>query len=124
MSVSDWHPALRVIADPPAGPLQILDVHLRGPFDGDHDVISNFFQKEADHVEEIALFTDGLLPHVPTVALGDFNEDPSGPAVRWPKTLASRMRFRCSVPGRRRGAAAPFSLHCGCRSITFSSRNR
>jgi endonuclease/exonuclease/phosphatase family metal-dependent hydrolase len=87
MSMSDWHPALRVIADTPAGPLQILDVHLRALFDGDHDVISNFFDMDDDHLREIARFTDGLFAHVPTLVMGDFNEGAGGPALRFLQAL-------------------------------------
>lgn len=82
-TISDWHPAWIVMVDTPEGPLQIVNVHLRARFDGDHDSISNYFATDADHVKEVELFVERTVPHVATVFIGDFNEDPSGPAIQW-----------------------------------------
>ncbi len=82
-TISDWHPAWIAIVDTPAGPLQIVNLHLRARFDGDHDSISNFFDTNADHVKEVELFAERSAAHVATVFIGDFNEEPTGPAIQW-----------------------------------------
>jgi endonuclease/exonuclease/phosphatase (EEP) superfamily protein YafD len=99
VTISDWHPALYVLVDTPAGRLQILNLHLRATFDGDHDVVSNFFDMDEDHMREVELFTQKLLPHVPAIVIGDFNEDPRGPALRWFEARGFRNALSELHPG-------------------------
>jgi endonuclease/exonuclease/phosphatase family metal-dependent hydrolase len=79
----DWHPAWHVLVDTPGGPLQLLNVHLRSKFNGDSNFLANFFATANDHVYEMGLFWEGELQNVPAIVAGDFNESPTGKAVRW-----------------------------------------
>jgi len=77
-----WHPAWHVVVDGPIGPLQILQVHLRPPYDRSAGVTSLLDVDQA-HLKEIDGFSaecDGALP---TIVLGDFNESVDGPAIRY-----------------------------------------
>lgn len=74
-----WFPAQRVIVDGPLGVLQVLNVHLRPPFDDDGSLVSGIFVTPEMRKREIATFRAQLLP-MPTIVVGDFNES-SGQAL-------------------------------------------
>jgi endonuclease/exonuclease/phosphatase family metal-dependent hydrolase len=113
-SISDWHPAWYVVAETPAGRLQILNLHLRAVFDGDHDPISNYFAVDADHLKEIERFAARLAPRTPTVVIGDFNEGENGPALRWLEARGFHDVLPMFHPGqhtwRGRGVVAPLVM--------------
>jgi len=79
----DWHPAWHLEADTPAGPVQILDVHLRSLFSGDPNPVNSYLSTGSDHRTEMELFSDWCEQSIPTIVLGDFNESPDGPAVSY-----------------------------------------
>src|SRR4051812_18200741 len=79
----DWHPAWHLEADTPAGPVQILDVHLRSLFSGDPNPVDSYLSTGSDHRTEMELFSDWCEQSIPTIVLGDFNESPDGPAVSY-----------------------------------------
>jgi endonuclease/exonuclease/phosphatase family metal-dependent hydrolase len=79
----DWHPAWHLEADTPAGPVQILDVHLRSLFSGDPNPVNSYLSTGADHLTEMELFSDWCEQSIATIVLGDFNESPDGPAVNY-----------------------------------------
>ncbi len=77
-------PAWRVVVDSDLGRVQFLNVHLYPP------VLRHrrgwwraYFESQKIHREEIEGFAEALDPELPTVVLGDFNEDAAGPAVKW-----------------------------------------
>ena len=76
-----WFPAWRVELATPLGPLQVLQVHLRPPVSDSGSVVSGYFTTGSFRVKEITHFAAGLKPGVPTLVLGDFNEDHDGDAV-------------------------------------------
>jgi endonuclease/exonuclease/phosphatase family metal-dependent hydrolase len=80
---AEWHPGWQVLAQTPGGPVQVLNVHLRAMFEGDGSFLSNFASRGKDHVYEMSLFMEGRLADVPMVVAGDFNENPTGDAVKW-----------------------------------------
>lgn len=79
----DWHPAKVFVVKTPAGPVQVLHVHLRSLFNGNSNWVSNFVSAGRDHVWEMELFWPKLESDLPTLVVGDFNESPRGSAVRW-----------------------------------------
>ncbi len=99
MSISDWHPALHLRAVLPGGHLQILNVHLRAMFDGDNNPIHNYLSTGKDHLREIELFTSRFPPGAPAVVIGDFNESPKGPAVKWLEARGFRNVLPLFHPG-------------------------
>lgn len=76
-----WFPALRLVAQTPIGPVQILSVHLHPPVSSGGSVVSGYFSTPAIREEEISAFTRALDPGLPTLVAGDFNESSSGRAV-------------------------------------------
>jgi endonuclease/exonuclease/phosphatase family metal-dependent hydrolase len=69
-----WFPAWRVVLDAPAGPLQVLSVHLRPAFSVAPGAHRSFFDTASVRHQEIATHHARLDPALPTVVLGDFNE--------------------------------------------------
>jgi len=75
-----WHPALRIRADTPRGPIDILHVHLRPVFSGEANAVSSYLQVDGDHLDQIGEFHPGATDPVQLV-MGDFNEESNGAAV-------------------------------------------
>ncbi|HVW29634.1 MAG TPA: endonuclease/exonuclease/phosphatase family protein [Polyangiaceae bacterium] len=75
----DWH----VVADTPMGPVQLLNIHLRSVFRGEPSKIDSYFDLSRDHLEEIQTFSAECIPGMPTIAAGDYNEEPTGSAVKY-----------------------------------------
>jgi len=78
-----WFPALRLILDSPLGPVQALVVHLRPPVSDGGSFVSGHFTAPAIHEKEIALFCQSLDRNLPTMVVGDFNEEEDGRAVAY-----------------------------------------
>lgn len=78
-----WHPSWHLEAESPAGPIQLLNIHLRSLFSGDSNPIESYLATDTDHLEQIELFSDECNANVATIALGDFNEEADGNAVRF-----------------------------------------
>jgi len=85
-SKAGWFPGWVVQADTPLGLVQILCVHLRPPL-GERGGFSlgAYMSIKGIHRKEIEDFNTQLMPDVPTIVLGDFNEGGSGSAVKWLK---------------------------------------
>jgi endonuclease/exonuclease/phosphatase family metal-dependent hydrolase len=79
-----WFPACILKADTPIGPVQVLIVHLRPPLDDHGEAgLKPFIESQAIRRKEIEHFHGRLKAGLPTLALGDFNEDETGSAVKW-----------------------------------------
>ncbi len=76
-----WFPAWRGVVSTPLGPLQVLNVHLRPPFDDDGSMMAGLVVTPAMRARELEAFTGALRDDVPTVIAGDFNEV-DGEAIR------------------------------------------
>jgi endonuclease/exonuclease/phosphatase family metal-dependent hydrolase len=109
----DWHPAWRVVAQTPAGRLQVLNVHLRSKFEGAADPISDFVSTPIDHRREIEEFFAACEP-MPTLVVGDFNEEPGSLALEWLEGLGFGNVLPLYHPGqwtwRGRSVGGQFSL--------------
>ena len=95
----DFHPAWYVIADTPAGRVQVMHVHLRSVFDGDADAVSNFIGTSFDHLAELRSFMKRTEPGLPMLVIGDFNESPKGDAVKWLEARGFRNALPIYRPG-------------------------
>jgi endonuclease/exonuclease/phosphatase family metal-dependent hydrolase len=76
-------PAWQLVVQGPFGPVQVLNLHLRPIFwRGPDDVISRYYRTQKTRILE----TRAVLPHIdrtlPTVLLGDFNEDIGGTSLQ------------------------------------------
>jgi endonuclease/exonuclease/phosphatase family metal-dependent hydrolase len=78
-----WFPALRLVLDSPLGPVQALVVHLRPPVSDGGSFVAGHFTAPAIHEREIARFCQTLDRELPTLVVGDFNEEEDGPAVAY-----------------------------------------
>jgi endonuclease/exonuclease/phosphatase (EEP) superfamily protein YafD len=79
----DWFPAARVVLKSPVGRLQVLNVHLRPPISTSGSAIRGYFVTPPVREQEISTFAAALDRNLPTLIVGDFNEDEGGRAVRW-----------------------------------------
>jgi endonuclease/exonuclease/phosphatase family metal-dependent hydrolase len=70
-----WFPAWRVVLELGGGPLQVLSVHLRPGFSLGRGFHRSFFATAAVRRHEIETHERRLDPALPTLILGDFNED-------------------------------------------------
>ncbi len=75
-----WHPAWHFYVQTPAGWLQVLNLHLRSYFTGNGGRVSSYLTTNSDHSYEIQLFESQVTANVPTIVVGDFNEE-NGSAV-------------------------------------------
>ncbi|MEA2733710.1 MAG: hypothetical protein QOE14_161 [Humisphaera sp.] len=83
LPAKDWFPAARVVLKTPVGRLQVLNVHLRPPLSNRGSVVGGYFSTPLVREHEIATFAAALDPALPTLIVGDFNENERGRAVRW-----------------------------------------
>lgn len=109
----DWHPGWRVVVRTPAGSLQVLHVHLRSKFEGAADPLTDFARTPIDHRREIERFF-AACGAMPTLVVGDFNEEPEGSAVQWLEDRGFRNALPLYHPGqwtwRGRSVAGQFSM--------------
>jgi len=116
-----WHPAWYVMVETPAGPVQLLNVHLRAAFDAEGDPASSFFGTGADHLDEIRSFTKVLDSGAPRIVLGDFNEGVDGDAVRHLENGPYRNALPLYHPGQPtwRGSSVAGALEMTVDHILF-----
>lgn len=85
-----WFPAWRVMVSSPLGAVQVLLVHLHPPVSESGSVISGYFTTPSVRRTEMADFAALISPELPTLVVGDFNEDSDGRAV----ALLNKRGFR------------------------------
>ena len=83
LPATDWFPAARVVLDSPVGRLQVLNVHLRPAISNSGSAVSGYLTTPPVREQEISTFAAALDKALPTLILGDFNENERGRAVRW-----------------------------------------
>lgn len=76
-----WFPAMRIVVRTEAGPVQLLNVHLRPQVSDSGSFVSGYFSTPPIREREIAGYADELEPDLPTLIAGDFNESTSGDAT-------------------------------------------
>jgi endonuclease/exonuclease/phosphatase (EEP) superfamily protein YafD len=89
-----WFPAWVVVVDSPLGPLQVLAVHLRPPISDGGSVASGYVTTRSVRVDEIASHLTALDDALPTLIVGDFNEDKDGRALAYLR----RRGLRSALP--------------------------
>ena len=73
-----WFPAWRGVIETQLGRVQVLDVHLRPPFDDDGSIPGGIIKTPAIRREEMEHFVAMLDDDLPTLIAGDFNEGSGG----------------------------------------------
>ncbi len=76
-----WFPAWRVVLDTPLGKIQALNVHLRPQISDSGSVVSGYFTTDTIRERQMERYVEYLDPDLPTLIVGDFNENRSGDAV-------------------------------------------
>ncbi len=89
-----WFPAWRLVVDSPLGSLQVLSVHLRPPLTEDGSLLGGYLASQPVRVDEIASYLEGLDGTLPTLIVGDFNEDRDGDAIAYLR----RRGLRSALP--------------------------
>jgi endonuclease/exonuclease/phosphatase family metal-dependent hydrolase len=97
----DWHPAWSVTVDTgPSGMIRILGLHLRAILSGRSSDSEAYFNVEEDHALEIRTFAASFDTTLsPSLVVGDFNEEPGGPAVRYLENAGYRSALPLFHPG-------------------------
>jgi endonuclease/exonuclease/phosphatase family metal-dependent hydrolase len=94
-----WFPALRLVLDSPLGPLQVLVVHLRPPVSDGGSFVAGHFSSPAIHEKEIARFCQALDHALPTLIVGDFNEEEDGRAITYlARAEWSKVQMKSALP--------------------------
>lgn len=73
--------AWRVVLDTPQGRIQVLNVHLRPPMSDGGSWVVGYFSTRDDRERELAWHVARLDPRLPTLIVGDFNEEHGGRAL-------------------------------------------
>jgi len=94
-----WHPAWHLLVETPAGLMQVMNVHLRGMLNGDGNTVSSYLASGDDHLDEISNFMQYADDELPTLVMGDFNEQPDGPAVDFLEDRGFRNALPLFRPG-------------------------
>ncbi len=80
-----WFPAWILRAETPAGPVQVMNLHLHPAVneEGGFSIGAYLSTSPAQRLREIGKFHARLEPDRPTLVLGDFNEGDGGSAIGW-----------------------------------------
>jgi len=78
-----WFPAGQVIVDADGTAIQFMVVHLRPPVSDSGSFVVGYFEADDIHLAEVGGHLAALDPDLPTIMLGDFNEDADGEAIEW-----------------------------------------
>jgi len=82
LPAESWFPAWIVRAQTELGTVQVLNIHLRPGFGENGGVVSGYFTTPRIREKEIAAFAGRLDETLPTLVVGDFNEDEDGRALK------------------------------------------
>jgi endonuclease/exonuclease/phosphatase family metal-dependent hydrolase len=77
----NWFPAQRLVVDAPGGALQILNVHLRPAISESGSWVSGYFTTGPLREKEANAYQRVLDKALPTLVVGDFNEEDRGAAI-------------------------------------------
>jgi endonuclease/exonuclease/phosphatase family metal-dependent hydrolase len=77
------HPAWHVVVESPMGPVRLLVVHLRPLATSKEGYVTSYLNVDQEHAQEITYIEDHCQKDLPTLVLGDFNEDDDGAAVSY-----------------------------------------
>jgi len=91
-----WFPAARITIKKDQDTIQLLNVHLKPGLTKKGIIGWNaYFEAEDIHVKELTHFIKKLKTDLPTIVLGDFNENDNGKSMNW---LSEEMSFQDALP--------------------------
>ncbi len=94
----DWFPAQRLEVTTDNGPLQLLNVHLRPMISEGGSWVSGYFTTGHFRETEANAHLAKLRPDLPTIVLGDFNEEDPGVALTIFESLGLRNAVSIRSP--------------------------
>jgi endonuclease/exonuclease/phosphatase family metal-dependent hydrolase len=94
-----WHPGWHLTVETPAGPIELLHVHLRASFDGEGNPITSYLNTGTDHVQQVRSYVKHLSAELPRVVLGDFNEGIDGASIEFLEGKGYRNALPLYHPG-------------------------
>lgn len=86
--------AWRIVIEVDSGPIQILNVHLRPPMSDSGSWVVGYFSTRGDREREARAHLAALDDSLPTLVVGDFNEEDDGLAV----AVFRDRGFRSALP--------------------------
>jgi endonuclease/exonuclease/phosphatase (EEP) superfamily protein YafD len=89
-SDTGWFDGWVMQFDTPAGPVQLLNVHLRPPVSDRGSWVSGYFTTGDDRERELQRFYEKARRDMPLIVAGDFNDGESSAVVRWLQNKAMR----------------------------------
>jgi endonuclease/exonuclease/phosphatase family metal-dependent hydrolase len=93
---SGWFPAAKITITKEQDTIQLLNVHLIPGLTKKGRIGWNaYFKAEEVHIEELTQFIKNLNTNLPTIILGDFNENDNGKTMKW---LYDEMSFQDALP--------------------------
>lgn len=98
-SPQGWHPGWHLLVETPAGTMQVMNLHLRGVLNGDGNAASSYLSVGDDHLAEISFFVSIVEPELPTLIMGDFNEEPGDAALEYLEDRGFRNALPLYRPG-------------------------
>jgi endonuclease/exonuclease/phosphatase family metal-dependent hydrolase len=84
-SDTGWFDGWLMAFDTAAGPVQVMNVHLRPPISDSGSWVSGYFTTRDDRLREMERFYARRDPELPMLVLGDFNDTDHSQAVDWLK---------------------------------------
>lgn len=91
-----WFPAEAITIKKEQDTIQLLNVHLKAPLTSKGRIGWNaYFKAQEVHIEELTQFMKKLNTNLPTIILGDFNENDNGKTMKW---LCDEMSFQDALP--------------------------
>jgi endonuclease/exonuclease/phosphatase family metal-dependent hydrolase len=107
--------AWRAVVDAPRGPIQILNVHLRPPVTDGGSWVLGFFTTRGIREHELAWHLARLDPALPTLVVGDFNEEASSGAAL---ATAARAGFTDAI-AQHAGRTRTWEWQVGMMTLRF-----
>ncbi len=84
-SETGWFDGWVMAFDTAMGPVQVVNVHLRPPVSDSGSWVSGYLSTRDDRVREMERFYNRREPGLPTLVVGDFNDDDKSPVIAWLK---------------------------------------
>jgi endonuclease/exonuclease/phosphatase (EEP) superfamily protein YafD len=94
-----WFPAVRVVVQTPLGKLQLLGVHLRPAVSDGGSYVSGAFATPPIRRNELGAFFARIDAKLPTVVVGDFNEEEDGDTAKFLAQQGFASALRRFAPG-------------------------
>jgi vancomycin resistance protein VanJ len=116
-----FFPAWRVVVRTPAGPVQLINLHLKPPVSRSGSYVSGYFTTPPEREREVKGHLALVKPELPTMVLGDFNESRGGGLSVLRKHRFRDALSRSSAPTWR-WRVGPFTLRGKLDHIVYDPR--